>query len=54
LPFFRRSIRRRNMTAGFNHKRTSLEIGVRLSWSPLQPFLTLFPIPRPFEIKYLG
>jgi hypothetical protein len=39
---------------GFNHKRASLGIRVRLSWSSLQPFLTLFPAPRAFEINYLG
>jgi hypothetical protein len=39
---------------GFNHKRASLGIRMRLSWSSLQPFLTLFPIPRAFEINYLG
>jgi hypothetical protein len=39
---------------GFNHKGASLGIGVKPSWSSLQPFLTLFSIPHPFEINYLG
>jgi hypothetical protein len=42
------------MTAGFNHKRMSLGIGVKLSWSSLQPFLTPFTAYHSFEIKYLG
>jgi hypothetical protein len=39
---------------GFNHKRAPLGIGVKLSWSSLQPFSTLFPVRRPFEINYLA
>jgi heme/copper-type cytochrome/quinol oxidase subunit 2 len=54
LPFFRRSVRRRNMTTGFNHKHASLGIGVRLSWSSPNLSLTLFTACHSFEINYSG